>query len=606
LSKPIEDYGLVANANTGALVARDGSIDWLCLPRFDGDACFAALLGDSECGYWRIAPAVDVRRVHRRYRAGTAILETTFETDEGSVTLIDCMPFTDDERFVDFIRVVRGETGRVPMRLELKLRFGYGRVVPWVRRRDYGISAVAGPDAVELRTPVELRGEDWSTIAEFSIGAGARIPFTLAYHPSHRAAREPQRYDELLESTTAQWTEWSGRCQYDRVESDHPWREAVTRSLITLKALTFSPTGGMVAAPTTSLPERLGGVRNWDYRLCWLRDATMALYSLLMSGYREEARAWRRWLLRAAAGNPRQLQILYGLSGERRLTELELPWVPGYENSSPVRLGNAASEQFQLDVPGELMDMLHVARKFDLEFSDHAWDLQKTILDQLEQDWNRPDEGIWEVRGGHKHFTFSRLMCWAAFDRAVQSVEDFGLSGPVERWRDVRQLIRDDIERNGWNEEKRSFVQAYGGSTLDASLLLIPQIGFLPADDARFCDTVAAIERELIVDGLVLRYRSDEDVDGLPGEEGAFLACSFWLADAYVMLDRYDDAVALFEHLLGLRNDLGLLAEEYDPELGRQLGNFPQAFSHIALVNTANNLASALGPATHRAGRGRT
>ncbi|MBA3564789.1 MAG: glycoside hydrolase family 15 protein, partial [Gammaproteobacteria bacterium] len=391
-----------------------------------------------------------------------------------------------------------------------------------------------------------------------------------------------------------------GRCQFERAE-EHPWRAAVTRSLITLKALTFAPTGGIVAAPTTSLPEHPGGVRNWDYRYCWIRDATLTLYSLLVSGYRQEAIAWREWLLRAVAGDPRQLQIMYGLGGERRLTEFELPWLPGYEQSRPVRIGNAAFGQRQLDVPGELMDALHAGRKFKLEFDDHAWRLQQTILKQLEQDWNKADEGIWEVRGGQRHFTHSRLMCWVAFDRAVQAVESFGLSGPVERWRSVREQIHADICRNGWDEDKRSFVQYYGGTALDASLLLMAQVGFLPADDARFRSTVEAIERELKVDGLVLRYRAGDTPDGLPGDEGVFLACSFWLADAYVMLGRYDDAVALFERLLALRNDLGLLAEEYDPRIGRQLGNFPQAFSHIALINTANNLASARGPAEQRA-----
>ncbi|KON80480.1 glycoside hydrolase family 15 protein [Azoarcus sp. PA01] len=599
MSKPIEDYGFIGNTFTGALVARDGSIDWLCLPRFDSDACFAAVLGDEDNGSWQIAPAAPVRKVTRRYRPNTAILETTFETDEGRVTLIDFMPFTDDEHYIDLVRLVRGDEGQVRMRLRLTLRFDYGRTIPWVRRHDYGISAVAGPSALQLRTPVALSGEDMHTVAEFSVCAGATIPFTLAYHPSHWAPRSAPD-DARLEETARRWREWTGRCAYpDR--KDSPWYEAVTRSLITLKALTFTPTGGTVAALTTSLPEQLGGVRNWDYRFCWIRDATLTLYALLTSGYRDEALAWREWLLRAVAGDPKQLQIMYGLAGERRLTELELPWLPGYEESLPVRVGNRAYAQRQLDVPGELMDTAHVARKFQLAPSEHAWRLQKTILRQLEEDWDQPDEGIWEVRGGKRHFTHSRLMCWVAFDRGVKAVEGFGLEGPIGRWRAIREQIHDDICRHGWNEAKRSFVQYYGGGALDASLLLMAQVGFLPAADPRFASTVEAIERELRVDGLVLRYRPEETPDGLEGDEGAFLACSFWLVDAYLMLGRRDDALALFEQLLALRNDLGLLAEEYHPRTKRQLGNFPQAFSHIALINSAHNLVSADGPAENRA-----
>ncbi|EAR22480.1 glycoside hydrolase family 15 protein [Nitrococcus mobilis] len=600
MSKAIEDYGFIGNTVSGALVARDGAIDWLCLPRFDSDACCAALLGGPEHGYWRIAPADALKCVTRRYRPQTAILETCFETAEGKVTLIDFMPFTDDEHYVDVIRLVRGDAGHVRMRMELCLRLGYGQVVPWVRSQEYGLSAVAGPDALQLHTPVELKGQNFTTVAEFSVGGEAVIPFTLAYHLSHRSARPAANAQTRLEETTARWHTWIGRCQFDCAE-EHPWYEAVTRSLITLKTLTFSPTGGIVAAPTTSLPEHLGGTRNWDYRFCWIRDATLTLYALVSSGYRQEAYAWREWLLRAAAGDPKQLQIMYGLSGERRLTEVELPWLPGYEHSRPVRIGNAAFKQRQLDVPGELMDVLHAGRKLQFEHSEHSWRLQKTILRQLEQDWNQPDEGIWEVRGGQRHFTHSRLMCWTAFDRAVKAVENFGLSGPVERWRAVREEIHTDICRNGWNADKRAFVQYYGGEALDASILLMAEVGFLPPQDERFRTTVEAIERELIVDGLVLRYRAEDSPDGLPGDEGVFLACSFWLADAYVMLGRYGDAVALFERLLSLRNDLGLLAEEYDPRIGRQLGNFPQAFSHIALINTANNLACARGPAKQRA-----
>lgn len=600
MSKPIEDYGFIGNTFTGALVAQDGSIDWLCLPRFDSEACFAALLGDEDNGSWQIAPEGPTRRIHRGYRRDTAILETTFETDEGRVTLIDFMPFTDDEHYIDVVRLVRCDEGQVRMRMRLTLRFGYGRVIPWVRRHDYGISAVAGPDALQLRTPVALTGQDMHTVADFTVSAGATIPFTLAYHPSHWGPRPASNEATRLDGTAGRWCEWVGRCAYPN-RQNRPWHEAVTRSLITLKALTFAPTGGIVAALTTSLPEDLEGVRNWDYRFCWIRDATLTLYALITSGYREEALAWREWLLRAVAGDPRQLQIMYGLAGERRLTELELPWLAGYENSRPVRTGNSAFDQLQLDVPGELMDAAHVARKFQLAPNAHAWQLQKTILRQLEEDWDKPDEGIWEVRGGKRHFTHSRLMCWVAFDRGVKAVEGFGLDGPVERWRAVRETIHGDICGNGWSDAKRSFVQYYGGKALDASLLLMAQVGFLPAEDLRFASTVEAIERELLVDGLVLRYRPAETPDGLAGDEGAFLACSFWLVDAYLMLGRRNDAIALFERLLALRNDLGLLAEEYHPRMKRQLGNFPQAFSHIALINTANNLISTYGPAEHRA-----
>ena len=602
MSTPIEDYGFIGNAQTGALVSREGSMDWLCPPRFDNDACFAALLGEPEHGRWLIAPAEEVRCVSRRYRPGTVILETSFETDSGQVTLIDFMPFSDDERRLDVIRLVRADRGRVRMRVELVVRFGYGRTVPWVRQHDYGLTAVSGPDALLLRTPVALRGEKLRTVAEFDAEEETVIPFTLSYYPSHMPLPENADTQAQLEETSQRWLSWSGRCQFSGSEGS-PWHDAVTRSLITLKAMTFAPTGGIVAAPTTSLPEHLGGVRNWDYRFCWIRDATLALYALLNSGYQDEAGAWRDWLLRAAAGDPGQLQIMYGLSGERRLSEIELPWLPGYENSTPVRVGNAAYDQRQLDVPGELMDVLHVGRKFNLEPNHEAWRFQKSMLRQLEKDWDKPDEGIWEVRGGQRHFTHSRMMCWVAFDRAVRGVEDFGLSGPVERWRALREEIHADICRHGWNEEKRSFVQHYDSAALDASLLLMGEVGFLPPEDPRFVGTVEAIERELVVEGLVLRYRSADTPDGLPGDEGVFLPCSFWLVDAYTMLGRHEDALALFERLLCLRNDLGLLAEEFDPRIGRQLGNFPQAFSHSALINSANNLMSARGPAQQRAGR---
>ncbi len=588
----IEDYGFIGNMLTSALVGRDGSIDWLCLPRFDSDACFAALLGTREHGHWLIAPCDEVTRTTRRYRPGTAILETTFETEEGAATVIDFMPLSDDERVVDLVRLVRGDRGRVRMRTELILRFGFGRMVPWVRRREHGLHAVAGPDAIELRTPVELHGEDLTSVAEFTVGEGATVPFTLAYHPSHREPHVHREWQQSLTQTEAWWREWADRCCYADALPEH-WCDAVLRSLITLKALSFRPTGGIVAAATTSLPEQLGGVRNWDYRYCWIRDAALTLYALLISGYREEAHAWREWLLRACAGRPDQLQIMYGIAGERRLTEIEVPWLPGYEGSRPVRLGNAAYDQLQIDVYGQLMDALHVGRRYELEAYDESWRLQKVLLRQLAKTWREPDEGIWEVRGQRRHFTHSRLMAWVAMDRAVQAVETYGLSGPGEDWRALRDEIHADICEHGFDPEKNAFVQYYGGKGLDASLLLMPVVGFLPPEDPRIRGTVEAIERELMVDGLVLRYSTEEAVDGLPPGEGAFLACSFWLVDAYVMLGRKDDALELFEHLLSLRNDLGLLAEEYDTHHRRQLGNFPQAFSHIGLITSANLLVAA-------------
>jgi GH15 family glucan-1,4-alpha-glucosidase len=602
LSAPIESYGFIGNMVSGALVGRDGSIDWLCLPQFDSDACFAALLGAPEHGRWLIAPLGETKRTRRRYRPGTAILETTFETDEGVVTVIDFMPCTEDQEYVDLVRLVHGERGRVRMRTELIVRFGYGEVVPWVRRQDFGISAIAGPNAIELHTPVELHGEDFTTVGEFSVGEGATVPFALDYHPSYRPGAPRLDCRRSLEQTERFWTEWSGRCRYGDHEAPR-WHDAVVRSLITLKCMAFQPTGGIIAAPTTSLPEQLGGMRNWDYRFCWIRDATLTLYALLNSGYRDEALAWREWLVRAAAGRPAELQTIYGIAGERRLTELELPWLPGYEGSRPARIGNAAFEQLQIDVYGELMDAMHVGRKFKSEPHDGAWRVQKVLLKHLAKVWSEPDEGIWEVRGPRRHFTHSKVMAWVAFDRAVKGVDCYGLSGPVDQWRELRAAIHADICQKGFDAEKNSFVQYYGGKGVDAALLLIPQVGFLPPEDPRVQGTVAAIERELMVDGLVLRYRTAENVDGLPPGEGAFLACSFWLADAYAMCGRNDDAERLFERLLSFRNDVGLLAEEYDPRARRQLGNFPQGFSHVALINTANNLISRRGPAEQRAER---
>jgi GH15 family glucan-1,4-alpha-glucosidase len=602
LSQPIESYGFIGNMVSGALVGRDGSIDWLCLPHFDSDACFAALLGTPEHGRWLIAPQDATKGTERRYLPGTTILETTFETATGAVAVTDFMPLTDDEDYVDVVRLVRGVRSQVPMRMELIVRFGYGTIVPWVRRQDFGIRAIAGPDALELRTPVELHGENFTTVSEFSVGEGATVPFVLAYHRSHRPGAPERDWHQSLEETEQFWAAWSERCQYQYQPAPH-WRDAVVRSLVTLKCLAFQPTGGTIAAPTTSLPERPGGVRNWDYRFCWIRDATLILYALLTSGCREEAHAWREWLVRAAAGRPAELQAIYGIAGQRRLPELELPWLPGYENSRPVRIGNAAYKQLQLDVYGELMDAMHVVRKYELEAHAEAWRVQSVLMDHLAKVWDEPDHGIWEVRGPRRHFTHSKLMAWVAFDRAIKGVESFGLSGPVDEWRELRAAIHADICQKGFDAEKNSFVHYYGSEGVDGALLLIPQVGFLPPEDPRVHGTVAAIERELMVDDLVLRYRTAESVDGLPPGEGAFLACTFWLADAYAMLGRHDDAERVFEHLLSFRNDLGLLAEEYDPRARRQLGNFPQGFSHVALINTANNLISRRGPAEQRAER---
>lgn len=603
MSKPIEDYGFIGNMLSGALIGRDGSMDWLCLPRFDSDACLAALLGDSEHGYWRISPAGGIHRSNRRYLPQAPILETTFETEDGVVTLVDFMPLSDDPEKVDIIRLVRGVSGRITMRMELALRFGYGKTVPWVRHRDYGIHAVAGPDAVELVTRVPLHGEDMRTVAEFDVSKGDVIPFTLAYHPLHRDPHFIGDAEMRLECTTAWWREWAAIARLSEFENS-TWQDAVERSLVTLKALSYQPRGGIVAALTTSLPEEIGGVRNWDYRYCWIRDATLTLYAFMNAGYFDEAGAFREWLLSVAAGAPDQMQIMYGVSGERRLTEMELPWLPGYENSGPVRIGNAACGQTQIDVFGELMDVLHSARKSHLGPDQEAWRFQRTMLSRLEALWREPDEGIWEVRGERKHFVHSKMMAWVAFDRAIKAVEQFGLGGPVDKWCALRDEIHNEVLVRAYDTRRNTFVQHYDGTALDASLLVMAEVGFLPAEDARFQGTVEAIERELMEDGLLLRYRVGETEDGLPGEEGTFLVCSFWLADAYTMIGRSDDAKALFERLLSLRNDLGLLSEQYHPGLRRQMGNFPQAFSHIGLINTAYNLGTKLGPVQQRADLG--
>jgi GH15 family glucan-1,4-alpha-glucosidase len=595
VSTPLEDYALIGDCETAALVSRAGSIDWLCWPRFDSPACFAALLGTHDHGRWLIEAADPGARLTRRYRDDTLILETTVETPDGTVTVIDFMP--PRGRNSDIVRLVRGERGRVRMRTELILRFDYGRTIPWVNRLPDGtFRAIAGPDMVTLHTTVALRGVGMTTVGEFEVAAGTTTPFVMTYGPSHLPPAEAIDPASSLAGTDTFWREWTAR-----VRVDGEWADAVTRSLVTLKALTYAPTGGLVAAPTASLPEHLGGVRNWDYRFCWLRDATLTLLALMNAGYFDEARAWRDWLLRAAAGAPAQVQIMYGLAGERRLTEFEVPWLPGYEESRPVRIGNAAHAQLQLDVFGEVMDALHQARRGGFDSRTEDWAFQRELLRHLAGIWKKPDEGIWEVRGEPRHFTFSKVMAWVAFDRGVKAVEALGLDGPVDEWREIRQTIHAEVCTQGFDRDIGSFVQSYGSKELDASLLLLPTVGFLPPTDPRIQGTVNAVEQRLFVDGFLLRYDTSTSDDGLPAGEGVFLACSFWLADAYVLMKRVDDARRLFERLLSLRNDVGLLAEEYDTRSRRLVGNFPQAFSHIALINTAHNLARATKPAEQRA-----
>ncbi|MBX9582354.1 MAG: glycoside hydrolase family 15 protein [Gemmataceae bacterium] len=579
----IEDYALIGDCQTAALVGKDGSIDWLCLPRFDSDAVFAALLGGPENGRWQIAPAVPVRAVRRRYLGDTLVLETVFETDGGAVAVTDFMPVRETVPVV--VRIVEGRRGTVPVRMELVIRFDYGAVVPWVQKADGGIAAVAGPDAVRLRTPAPTHGEDLTTVAEFTVAGGERVPFVLTWHRSYDPTPEAIDPEAALRDTLSWWQEWSARCPYDGTR-----RDLVVRSMITLKALTYMPSGGIVAAPTTSLPEHVGGVRNWDYRYCWLRDATLTLLALLNCGYTDEAGAWQEWLLRAVAGDPSRLQIMYGVGGERRLDEYEVGWLPGYEGSRPVRVGNAAHAQFQLDVYGEVADALHHARLAGLKPAPAGWALEKALIRFVEDAWDEPDEGIWEVRGPRRHFTHSKVMAWVALDRAVKSAERFGLDAPLDRWRPLRQAIHDRVCREGFDPGLNSFVQSFGSNLLDASLLLIPLVGFLPPDDPRVRGTVAAVERHLVRDGFVLRYDTAKTDDGLPPGEGAFLPCTFWLADNYALIGEREKARELFDRLAGLCNDVGLLSEEYDPRTGRQVGNFPQAFSHIGLLDTATNL----------------
>ena len=584
----LEDYALIGDGHTAALVSRAGSIDWLCWPRFDSGACFAALLGTADNGRWLVAPVADGGvevKTTRRYRGETLILETDFETPEGAVTLIDFMP--PGNGWSELVRIVVGKRGTVRMEMELILRFDYGFSVPWVSQltHESGIKAIAGPDTVILRTPVPLEGENMRTVAQFEVKAGERVPFSMAYATSHKRVPPPRDAHSALARTENFWAEWSAR---GTVEGR--WAGPIRRSLITLKALAYEPTGGVVAAPTTSLPEQLGGTRNWDYRYCWLRDATITLLALMRGGYYDEARAWREWLGRVMAGSPSQLQIMYGLAGERRLPEIELDWLPGYEGAKPVRVGNNAVGQLQLDVYGEVMNALHLARVGGLQADETAWSIQCAMLEHLETIWTEPDEGIWETRGGRQHFTFSKVMAWVAFDRAIRSAEQFGLPGPLDHWRALRETIHASICERGFNPQLNSFTQVCGGTDLDASLLLLPLVGFLPASDPRIVGTVAAVERELLCEGFVMRYRTSEFDDGLPPGEGTFLACSFWMVDNLALQGRMDDARNMYERLLSLANDVGLLSEEYDPIAGRLVGNFPQAFSHVALVHTGLNL----------------
>ena len=628
MASQIEDYALLGDLQTAALVGRDGSIDWLCFPRFDSPACFAALLGTEENGHWRIAPASDGVCTRRRYRDDTLILESEWDTPDGTVRVIDLMPVRGEAP--DVVRIVEGVSGRVPMLGELRLRFDYGHVIPWVRRTGRQLAAVAGPDAAYLRTEAPMEGRDFATFSEFTVSAGERVPFVLTWAPSHRGTPHPVDPIAAVDDTERFWTKWASTCDYDG-----RWQDEVRRSLMVLKALTYRPTGGIVAAATTSLPEQLGGPRNWDYRYCWLRDATFTLQALLGAGFVAEAGAWREWLLRAVAGNAADLQIMYGLDGARRLPEYELDWLAGYSPNgasggigggsakgspgrnggrrrqgsrssggswsapgpaSPVRVGNAAAGQFQLDVWGEVLDGLSLSREAGISRDDTAWSMQKALLEYLEGHWKEPDNGLWEMRGPRRDFVHSKVMAWVAFDRMASAVERFPrLDGPAGTWRAIRDEIHADVCARGYDAERNTFTQAYGSAELDAALLMLPQVRFLPWDDGRIVGTVEAVQKELCQDGFVLRYRPGGGAsdDGLPGDEGAFLACSFWLADALHGIGRRREARHLFERLLGLANDVGLLAEEYDPATGRQLGNTPQAFSHVGLVNAARHLSGA-------------
>ncbi|WP_128927449.1 glycoside hydrolase family 15 protein [Bradyrhizobium guangxiense] len=586
MSQRIEDYALIGDCETAALVGRSGSIDWLCWPAFDSDACFAAILGTRKNGRWLIAPSEDVTKTSRRYLGDTLILETRFETQTGTVALIDFMP--PRGKASDIVRLVRGLKGTVKMQMELVIRFGFGTDIPWVRRIDHSLMAIAGQDMTVLRTPVETRGEDLTTVADFEVSAGETVPFVLTYGPSHLEPPKPIDPEVALEETETFWRDWCGHCT-----RDGDYRDLVMRSLITLKALTFGPTGGIVAAPTTSLPEKLGGTRNWDYRFCWLRDATFTLLALMNSGYTEEASAWHNWLLRAAAGSPANMQIMYGIWGQRRLLEWEAGWLDGYEGARPVRVGNAAHAQLQLDVYGELIDAFHQSRMAKLKLDEESWALECAVLNHLAEVWDRPDHGVWERRGEPKHYVFSKVMTWVAFDRGIKSAEIFGFKAPLLHWRTLREAIHRDVCNKGFDAEENAFVESYGLKLLDASVLLLPAVGFLPASDPRICGTIAAVERCLMRDGFVLRHDPRELPAGQPPLEGAFLACTLWLADAHVLSGDLDKAQTLLDRVAGIANDVGLLAEEYDSVARRQTGNFPQALTHIALINTAHNLSAA-------------
>ncbi|MCK1358248.1 glycoside hydrolase family 15 protein [Bradyrhizobium sp. 199] len=587
MSQRIEDYALIGDCETAALVGRDGSIDWLCWPAFDSDACFAAILGNHNNGRWLIAPSEDVTKISRRYLGDTLILETHFETKSGAIALIDFMP--PRGKASDIVRLVRGLTGTVKMRMELVIRFGFGADIPWVRRIDHSLMAIAGQDMTVLRTPVQTRGENLTTVSDFEVNAGETVPFVLSYGPSHLDPPAPIEPEIALRDTEEFWKDWCGHCA-----RDGDYRGLIMRSLITLKALTFGPTGGIVAAPTTSLPEKLGGSRNWDYRFCWLRDATFTLLALMNSGYTEEASAWHNWLLRAAAGSPANMQIMYGIWGQRRLLEWEAAWLDGYEGAQPVRVGNAAHAQLQLDVYGELIDAFHQSRMAKLKLDDETtWALECAVLNHLAEVWDRPDHGIWERRGEPKHYVFSKVMTWVAFDRGIKSAETFGFKAPLLHWRALREAIHRDVCNRGFDAEENAFVESYGSKLLDASVLLLPSVGFLPAEDPRIRGTIAAVETCLMRDGFVLRHDPRELPVGQPPLEGAFLACTLWLADAHVLSGDLDKAQGLLDRVAGIANDVGLLAEEYDSVARRQTGNFPQALTHIALINTAHNLSAA-------------
>jgi len=586
LSQRIEDYALIGDCETAALVGRNGSIDWLCWPAFDSDACFAAILGTNKNGRWLIAPSEDVTRTSRRYLGDTLILETRFETKSGTIALIDFMP--PRGKASDIVRLVRGLDGTVKMRMELVIRFGFGADIPWVRRIDHSLMAIAGQDMTVLRTPVETRGEDLTTVSDFEVKAGETVPFVLTYGPSHLDPPKPIDPEIALGDTEQFWKDWCGHCT-----RDGDYRDLIMRSLITLKALTFGPTGGIVAAPTTSLPEKLGGSRNWDYRFCWLRDATFTLLALMNSGYTEEASAWHNWLLRAAAGSPANMQIMYGIWGQRRLLEWEAGWLDGYEGAKPVRVGNAAHAQLQLDVYGELIDAFHQSRMAKLKLDEETWALECAVLNHLAEVWDRPDHGIWERRGEPRHYVFSKVMTWVAFDRGIKSAETFGFKAPLLHWRTLREAIHRDVCNRGFDAEENAFVESYGTKLLDASVLLLPAVGFLPADDPRIRGTIAAVETRLMRDGFVLRHDPRELPADQPPLEGAFLACTLWLADAHVLSGDLDKAQGLLDRVAGIANDVGLLAEEYDSVARRQTGNFPQALTHIALINTAQNLSAA-------------